>query len=997
MFIRHFYTALLLASLASRAFSADTNDQLAFFESKIRPVLAQNCFECHSAQAQQNKKLKAGLLLDSKAGVLHGGETGPALVAGKPAESLLMKVLRHEIKGAEMPPKGALPAGVIADFAKWIEMGAADPRSGAAPVVEHKRVIDVKSGQGWWAFRPLAAPALPKVKNNAWIQTPVDAFILAQQEAKGLSPNSLAAKEQLLRRATFDLTGLAPTAEEQAAFLQDSSADAYERLVDRLLASKHYGERWGRHWLDVVRFAESNGYEFDAFRAGAYHYRDWVIDALNADMPYDQFIRMQLAGDKLMPGELDGARAVGFLVAGPYPGQITAKTREKIRYDQIDDMVSTIGSGMLGVSMGCVRCHDHKFDPLPQKDYYGIAAALATTVHSPEKIDLKHAETQKLLVRHNAAAAPLLAALKQYETHELPKRLAAWKRDDMPKLAASTPWQIFDVQSATAQKARLTSDRDGHVIYLGNKEKDDTYTIKVVTYQKGIRAFRLDAFSDPTLPNKGPGLSDNGNFVLGDVKIIARPLDKQNKTKPVTLDLAAGAVTFEQKRFEFAQAVDNSPNTGWGVAPKMGKDHAATFEVEGDAAGFEGGTEFEVQLRFSGFFGLGKLRLAFAQEAKTALTAEADMQSLRELQSMPAAATADALVTRWFARIDPQAKKLLAAIAEHEKKRPQPLLTEVYTTKQGGEDVYFLRRGEVDRKEGKATPDFIQVLMRNGSADKWTGTPKPKEQPKHPRSALGDWMTDAHSGGGPLLARVIANRVWRFHFGRGIVATPNDLGTQGTPPTHPELLEHLAERLVAQGWKLKPLHREIMLSATYMQSGAMSEGNQRLDPDNQLWWYRPARRLEAESIRDALLQLGGRLDPAMHGPSITDVASPRRSVYLRVKRSELVPFLTMFDAPEPTQSIGDRGNTTVPTQALTVMNSPFVRDMATRFATRIKAAKPEQTIAQAFQLAFCRQPTPAETQRLTAYLQAQQQLGAKSPEVELCLALLSLNEFIYVD
>jgi hypothetical protein len=338
MFIRHFYTALLLASLASRAFSADTNDQLAFFESKIRPVLAQNCFECHSAQAQQNKKLKAGLLLDSKAGVLHGGETGPALVAGKPAESLLMKVLRHEIKGAEMPPKGALPAGVIADFAKWIEMGAADPRSGAAPVVEHKRVIDVKSGQGWWAFRPLAAPALPKVKNNAWIQTPVDAFILAQQEAKGLSPNSLAAKEQLLRRATFDLTGLAPTAEEQAAFLQDSSADAYERLVDRLLASKHYGERWGRHWLDVVRFAESNGYEFDAFRAGAYHYRDWVIDALNADMPYDQFIRMQLAGDKLMPGELDGARAVGFLVAGPYPGQITAKTREKIRYDQIDDL-----------------------------------------------------------------------------------------------------------------------------------------------------------------------------------------------------------------------------------------------------------------------------------------------------------------------------------------------------------------------------------------------------------------------------------------------------------------------------------------------------------------------------------------------------------------------------------------------------------------------------------------------------------------------------------
>lgn len=988
---------VLLAFIVTAPARADTlsPEQLAFFESNIRPVLARNCFECHSAQA--GKKLKAGLFLDSRVGILRGGETGPALVPGKTAESLILKVLRHEIKGAEMPPKGALPESVIADIAKWIEMGAPDPRTGDAPVVTHKRVIDVNAGKDWWAFRPLAAPALPMVKNAAWIKTPVDAFILARQEAKGISPGAMAAKEQLLRRATFDLTGLAPTEAERAAFLQDTSADAYKRLVDRLLASKHYGERWGRHWLDVVRFAESNGYEFDAFRAGAYHYRDWVIDALNADMPYDQFIRMQLAGDKLMPGEVEGARAVGFLVAGPYPGQITAKTREKIRYDQLDDMVSTIGSGMLGIAMGCMRCHDHKHDPLPQKDYYGIAAALATTVHSAEKIDLNHAETQKQLVKHNAAAAPLRAALKKFEAEELPRRFAAWKRDELPKLASDAPWQVFDVQSAAAQKAQLTSDRDGHVLYVGSKEKDDTYTIRVITYQKGIRAFRLDALSDPALPRKGPGLSENGNFVLGDVKIIARPLDKQNKAKPVTLDLAPGAVTFEQKRYEFAQAVDNSPNTGWGVAPQMGKGHAATFEVEGDAAGFEGGTEFEVQLRFSGFFGLGKLRLAFAQEVKTALDAKADMQNLRELQSLAEVRTNDAAMTRWFARYDPQAKRLLAAITEHEKKRPQPLLTEVYTTKQGGEDVYFLRRGEVDRKEGKSGTDFIQVLMRGGGADRWTDTPQPRQEPKHPRIALGDWMTDAKQGGGPLLARVIANRVWRFHFGRGIVATPNDFGTQGSPPTHPELLEHLAAQLVEGGWKLKPLHREIMLSAAYMQAGDQNEANLRLDPDNQLWWHRPARRLEAEAIRDALLQLGGALDPAMHGPSIKDAASPRRSVYLRVKRSELVPFLTMFDAPEPTQSIGERGSTTVPTQALAVMNSPFVRDMAARFAARVKAATPEETIARAFQSAFCRAPTAMETQRLLSYLEQQRQLGAKSPETELCLALLSLNEFVYVD
>jgi len=484
---RVFSLNVLLAVLASPIWAANepTPEQLAFFETRIRPVLAENCYGCHSAEARGKGKLKAGLFADSREGLATGGETGPALVPGKPMESLLVKVLNHEIKGLEMPPKGKLSPGVIADLTKWIEMGAHDPRLATAPLVSHKKTIDVTEGKQWWAFQTMKRPAVPVVKTADWSRTPIDLFILAKQEAAGLTANGPASKEVLLRRATFALTGLAPTPEERDAFLKDNSADAYAKLIDRLLESDRYGERWGRHWLDVVRYAESGGYEFDGFRPGAYHYRDWVIKSLNDDMPYDEFIRMQLAGDKLMPGEYAGASATGFLVAGPYPGQITAKTVEKIRYDQLDDMVSTIGSGFLGLTMACVRCHDHKFDPLPQKDYYGIAAALATTVHSPGKIDLAYAETKKKLEVHDAAGAPFHAALKTFESTGFPARFEEWRKTTLPQLTSDAPWQIFEIKTAQAQSARLTPDLDGLVLYLGYKNKDDLYTVKVSTLKKG--------------------------------------------------------------------------------------------------------------------------------------------------------------------------------------------------------------------------------------------------------------------------------------------------------------------------------------------------------------------------------------------------------------------------------------------------------------------------------------------------------------------------------
>ena len=375
--------------------------------------------------------------------------------------------------------------------------------------------------------------------------------------------------------------------------------------------------------------------------------------------------------------------------------------------------------------------------------------------------------------------------------------------------------------------------------------------------------------------------------------------------------------------------------------------------------------------------------------------------ALHDPQRMPQ------LKARWFGRFDDQMQKLSAAVSEHEAGKPQPALTEVYTTTNGGPDVFFLRRGEVDRKEGKASPNFVQVLMRSGDAEKkWVSPPDAARPAVHPRISLANWVTDVEAGAGPLLARVMVNRLWRQHFGQGLVPSSNDFGSQGERPTHPELLDWLAFEFIKDGWRLKPLHRLIMLSSVYRQSGEINPAAAERDPDNHLWARRPARRLEAEAIRDALLQLGGKLDLKMYGPSEGSNESGRRSVYLRVKRSELVPFMTMFDAPEPNQSIGDRGNTTVPTQALAVMNSPFVQDLAAQFLNRIMATNPadnEAVVIKAYELALGRLPETQEVQRMSVFIEQQTQLLGEKPDARnqalraFCHALLCLNEFIYVD
>ncbi len=1017
-------TLLLLVTFANPSWAQAPNEEgQKFFEQKIRPVLVQHCYSCHSVGARDAKKLQGALFLDSAEGILAGGESGPALIKGNVAESRMIKAMKYD--GMEMPPTGKLSDEIIADFAKWIEMGAPDPRVGAAPN-KPKREINIDEGRKWWSFQPLKIIAPPSIPEGISTRSPIDNFIVAAQQQQRLKQGIPTTKEKLIRRAYFDLIGLPPTPEQVDHFVNDSSPQAFEKVIDSLLESPRYGEKWARHWLDVARFAESGGYEFDGFRPGAYHYRDWVIRALNNDLPYDQFVRRQLSGDKLQPDDYHGASATGFLVAGPYPGQITAKTVEGIRYDQLDDMLMTVGGSMLGLTLGCVRCHDHKYDPLQQKDYYSLAASLAQTVHGSRIVDPDPAATQQVWESYRQSREPLLAALRKFSTEELPKRFEAWQSAELPKQPDTPRWQVLEPVSLDADRSWLKWLPGGIIAHDGALTPgtvllrrgqrrvvphEERYTITLNTFQKNIASLRLDAFAEKSLPAKGPGLNGDGSFQLVDLKVIARPLDGNAAEAPQELKLKPISAAFEEKDQPLGHAVDGKPETAWVVRPPANKDNAAVFEIETPLAGFASGTELQIELKFRDL-GLGRIRFSLSTEPNPATWAgDVVPQHVGEIRSILAAngnklpETLREAMTRWFTPFDAEASKVYQAVRNHTAAEPRPPLTEVYTTVAGGQDVFLLRRGEVDNKQGKAEPGFIQVLFREGQP----ATPvssQPAPSPVDPRIRMADWITDVERGAGPLLARVMVNRLWQHHFGEGIVGTPNDFGAQGDRPTHPELLEWLATQFVANGWKLKPLHKQIMLSTTYQQSHEIHAENLQIDPANRYLWHFQPRRLDAELIRDELLAIGGNLDLGMYGPSILD-NTPRRSIYLRVKRSELIPLMTMFDAPEPTQSVGERISTTVPTQSLAMMNSPFVRQQAEKLAQRIRPTKDvpiATSVDLAYRIAFAHPPSEAERSQMLAFIDTQRSVAGTDPVaniepalVEFCHVLLCLNEFVYID
>ena len=787
---RRFSTSSFLLALALPlpSLAADDASGVDFFEAKIRPVLAARCYKCHSAEIATPK---GRLRLDSRVATRTGGVSGPAVVPGEPEESLLYRAIAQAGEIEPMPPREKLPDGVIADFHRWIEIGAPDPRD--APAVASGTPDD------WWSLRPVVRPPLPvsvPCDDAGWVRTPIDAFILAALQARGWKPAPEADRRTLIRRLSFDLIGLPPTPEEVEAFLADPRADAYEQLVERLLASPHHGERWGRHWLDVVRYGDSHGYDKDKPRPNAWPYRDYVIRAFNEDRPYDRFVREQVAGDVLFPGTRDGIEALGFLAAGPWDMVGHAEVPETKVDGQIarlldrDDMVSNTLNTFNSLTVQCARCHDHKFDPVTQEDYYSLQAVFAA---------LDRAE-------------------RPY--------------DPDPEIAR--------------RRAELSARRQ--------------------TLGDAIARLAAD-----------PGARQALEALTGDLA----QLDRQAAELPKPRQVYCGMVYHGNGSFR--------------------------------GTGADGG-----------------------------------------------------------------------------KARP----------------IRVLRRGDVRDPRQEVGPGTVPLVP--GVPARFAIAPDAPEGER--RAELARWITEARH---PLTWRSIVNRVWHYHFGRGIVDSPNDFGRMGRPPSHPELLDWLAVEFREGGGSIKRLHRLIVTSATYRQSSEGGEAQAQVDASHIYLGRMPRRRLEAEAIRDSVLAVAGRLDTRPGGPGFhdfvvvqpehsphyeyrpfdpDDARSHRRTIYRFVVRSQPQPFLATLDCADPSMSVEKRNESLTALQALALLNNRFMVAMAGHFAERLRRDSDDlpTQVDRAFRLALARPPAPDERESLEDHAR---RFGLPS----LCRVIFNLNEFVFVD
>lgn len=1004
------------------------------FRRDIRPLLVTHCLKCHGGD-----KIEGDFSLATREDLLKGGAEGSAVrLFDGPASRLVRLVSRAE--KPHMPAKAdPLPEASVRALSDWIHNGApydgpliASTSGGTAGATPGGSLSssDAKNPQPFtgWPFRPLVAvtpPAGPQASPH-----PIDAFVGARLATTNLTINPEADRRTLLRRASFDLTGLPPTPEDLRALEHDAAPGAWERAIDRLLARPEHGERWARHWLDVARFAESSGFEHDYDRPGAHHYRDFVIRALNADMPYDQFVQWQLAGDEFEPENPLALMATGFLGAGVFPTQITANEVERTRYDAMDDMLSTTTSAMLGLTVGCARCHDHKFDPIPTRDYYRLLSTFTTTVRSQRQLDLDPEQTRRKQATFEAEHALHLAEQTRYEQTTLPDRFEAWLQAGATHRVPAD-WELLESPQWKSQAgASFRGMPDGSFLAEGKNADHDTYTFTGQTSNANLRSLRLEALSDPSLPHGGPGRADNGNLGLSRIRVFAQPLSGGERQE---VRLVRPRATFQQNagNLSIAGSLDNDPHTGWAVDPKFGTRQAAILDFESPIR-MPGGVRLTVDLEFrvNTRHHIGRPRLSVTSMTAAPFDSEgvpAGVASLLERIHNPAHGTASLSAAErttlrdWWKTSDEGWRQIHARVEDHAKTRPKPALTQVLTCgegfpalrmhTQGGDflpETHFLHRGSTEQKRGVATQGFLRVLLKTPDAEsQWRWQPPTGAPYSGRRRSLALWMTDPAEGAGHLLARVIVNRLWQHHFGQGLVATPNDFGAQGSPPSHPELLDWLAGELIRGGWRLKPLHRLMMTSQTYRQSSARSEAQRQRDPNNTLLSRHVPHRLEAESIRDTLLWITGALDATPFGPGTLDESSRRRSIYFTVKRSQLIPAMQVFDAPEPLVSQGTRPATTVAPQALWLMNNPQVRQWAALWARRATegAADPAHWVPRAYQQALQRPPTAAEAQASLEFLSRQtdryRRSGTPRPDglaaTDLLQALLSLNEVIHVD
>lgn len=917
------------------------SQQLEFFEARIRPVLIKHCYECHSAKSEE---VKGSLLVDSSVGLMQGGDSGPAIVAGKPDESPLIEALRYE--GVEMPPDGRLPANVIRDFERWVEMGAPDPRTDhpAPGAIKPQRVIDLEAGRQFWAFRPVTNHERPKVADESWPASDMDAFVLKRLEDAGLKPAPDAERRTLIRRVYFDLIGLPPTPEQVAAFLNDSSEDALKTVVDELLDSPQFGVHWGRHWLDVARYADSNGADFNATFHNAWKYRDYVIESFNRDKPFNQFVKEQIAGDLLTHSNdedvTDGIIATGFLMLGTK--MLSERDKEKLTMDVVDEQLNTIGQAFMAVTLGCARCHDHKFDPIPTKDYYALAGILKSTrTLQGESQQYVSTWPRRLL----PAEEEHVAAVTKYETakKELQKSINEIKK-----------------QSSSLKKKVELLRKNTNSLLVDDSEAKLTGSWATSTYSK---PFIGKGYIHDSKSEKGEKWAEFTvkipHTATYDVQLAYAGTRGRATNVPVSIKHVEAEVEVEVNQ-EIKGPID-------GLFASLGK-----FPFEKDKPAVvtisTRGTE--------GYVTIDAVRLIELDEKGNPVVREAteDDQKLKQAEDDLKAATADQ-------------KKLEADLKKLDENAPTPLPKAIAVADaEQIDDCEINIRGEHRNLGPKAPRGFLQVA--------YTGPAPEIAEKQSGRLELANWIASPKH---PLTARVFVNRIWHYLMGQGIVASVDNFGRLGNAPTHPELLDRLAADFMQNNWSTKQMVRQIVLSRTYQMSSRHDESSWNTDPENRLLWRAHRRRIPAESIRDSILSIGGNLDLSPDGSPVEGLGtlvtqnvanekqlerkeSLHRSVYLPIIRSQLPPILAVFDFADPDLVTGRRSVTNVPAQALLLLNSPFVMMQAEVTADRVrtsvaggdagKSPDVQALIERTYELVLSRRPRDEEIARAESFLEA---------------------------
>ena len=947
-----------------RAMAADSAE---FFEKRVRPVLVERCYECHG-----EKKQKGGLRLDSAASVLKGGDSGPALVPGKPEESRLIKGISWSDPDFQMPPKNKLSEAEIGSLTEWVKMGAPDSRTN--PVAQ--LALHEPRATNHWAYRPLQKNSPPPAKNSTWPRTDIDRFVLAKLEAVAASregaaiqsteqprphgtrprPAPDADRATLIRRAYYDLVGLPPTPEQVDAFVRDKSPEAFTLVVDRLIASPQFGERWGRHWLDVARYAESVTLRGFVFKE-AWRYRDYVIDAFNTDLPYDQFVREQIAGDLLDSSSLAEKRrrmiATTFLALGN--SNLEEQDKAQLRMDIVDEQLDTIGKAFLAQTIGCARCHDHKFDPIPTRDYYAMAGILRNT---------------KTVTNANVSAwleLPLPVDPEQEKAFALQE-----------KEIASLQTEIKKAKDAAKMLAGKSS------------EPKPSRNFQPVV----VAAGELPGFVVDSAQAKAVGEWKHSQFskhYIGDGYLHDDSGGKGGKTLTFQPDLKKGGRY--EVRFAYLHGASRATNVP-----------VTVFHADGETTVLV--NEQEAPVLDGRFVSLGEFRFeangfGYALVSNEGTVGHVTADAVQFLPSDLVAAEATRLTSNPRSKdVSPDTlgsahlKSLEAKLKKLQESRPKRPLVMSVREEEKIEDTFVHVRGSVHNLGAKVPRGFLQVATL-GSAPMVPGQ-------QSGRREFADWIARPEN---PLTARVMVNRVWHWLFGAGLVRTTDNFGAMGEVPSHPELLDHLASRFIAQGWSVKKLVREIVLSRTYQLSSVAADGVP--DPENRLFWRANRRRLDAECIRDTMLFVSGQLRDERGGPSFKPTqsadygfayADPRRSVYVPAFRNALPEIFEAFDFADPSMVVGVRNASTVAPQALFLMKHPFVREQAGAAAKRLLAEKlsnDDARLNRACRLTLGRAPTPGET------FVAKKSLGAETDPIaawtDIFHALFASPDFRYLN